>query len=79
MSDAWVETPPISVTDWCPTCEPNANLTQAWVMRYCDAHVPGQVGTADRVVDLSGYIVQGEAGGRDGKLICDLIHRGIST
>lgn len=80
MSDTWIETPLVNVIDWCPTCDPDANLTQAWVMRYCDSHLSDRTGTADRVADptLSNYIAQGEADGRSGKLICDLIHRGVS-
>ncbi len=75
----WVDIGGEAVQDWCPECDPDANLTQAWVMRYCDLHLPDRAGKADLVVDATGpsYIAQGEAGGRDSKLICDLIHRGV--
>ena len=76
--DIWVDSPSLEpISDWCPTCAPHANLTQAWVMRYCDGHLPTHEGALDPVVDKPSYIAQGEADGRSGKLICDLIHRKV--
>lgn len=77
VGDTWVDIPSEAVMDWCPACPENANLTQLWVMRYCEAHVPDRSGLVDNVVDSPSYIAQGEADGRSGKLICDLIHRGV--
>ena len=66
----------VKVDDWCPTC---ANeVTEPWVMKYCDPHVAETIGQVDHIVGPPMYIVQGEAGGEAGKSLCDLIHRGKS-
>jgi hypothetical protein len=70
----------VAVFAWCPVCAPEgSNIPDPWELKYCDTHRAGDAGESDRLVANQTYINAGEAGGEDSRLLCNLIHRGVST
>ena len=70
------ETPNLS-KDWCPVCEPDLDpLKEILSVKYCWAHPPSMIGSADCTVTACedpGWQNPGEAGGLHGRLFNDML------
>ena len=67
-------TPALGVP-WCPTCEPERDMTREILdVRYCPIHTPSWAGADDPAG--TGAIPIVEAGGEANRNMCDLIHGG---
>ena len=68
------DTPRLGVP-WCPTCEPDRDMTREILdVRYCPIHTPSWAGADDPAGTDAIPIV--EAGGEANRNMCDLIHGG---